>query len=61
MKKSEIYHEAMRAVLSTGFSHDTTIEILEVLMEDKKSAQFWEKREAQKTMENEEVSADEAV
>lgn len=44
MKKSEIYHTAMCAVLGADYSEDITIEILAVLMEDKASALYWEKK-----------------
>lgn len=46
MKKSEIYVMAMKAVLRTDFREDVKIEILEVLMENKGTAEFTEKREA---------------
>ena len=61
MKKSEIYYEAMKAVLRTDYQEDMKIEILSVLMDEKNSALYWEEREAQAAMKNQEVSADEAV
>lgn len=49
MKKSDQYYAAMRAVLAfEALNEKETLEILETLMEDKSSAVFREKMEAEK-------------
>lgn len=53
MKKSELYHEAMRAVVRSAPTVDVALEVLAVLMEDKKMAEYYEKHEAKKKQEKE--------
>lgn len=53
MKNSEKYYHAMLCVLQSGISSDRKLEILELLMDDRKTALFVEKREEEKK-ENEE-------
>ena len=49
MKKSDQYYAAMRAVLAfEALNEEETLEILETLMEDKGSAEFREKLDAEK-------------
>lgn len=46
MKRSEIYQEAMKAVLARNMDADVKIEIIDVLLQDRKSAQWGEERMA---------------
>lgn len=56
MKRSEIYHLAMKAVLDVQFPKDTTLAILKVLIEDENMALFTEEREEkQEAMKNAET------
>lgn len=49
LKKSEIYHEAMRAVIRAGIHSETEIiQIMEVLMDGKRSAQWLEESTAKR-------------
>lgn len=45
MKKSETYYKAMLAVVTSTMNAPDKLEILEVLMEDRRVAEFTEKRE----------------
>ena len=45
MKKSEIYLEAMRCVVKSELNTDLKLKILGVLMSDKQTAEFIEKKE----------------
>lgn len=45
MKKSEQYYYAMLAVLNSEFKDDVKLEVLEQLIDDRKTALFVEKRE----------------
>ena len=45
MKKSEIYLEAMRCVVNSGLNADLKIRIIAQLSDDKKTAEWSEKKE----------------
>lgn len=45
MKKSELYYYAMDAVLDSGFSNEIKLDILSVLIDDKRTAEWTEERE----------------
>jgi hypothetical protein len=45
MKKSELYYYAMDAVLDSGFSNEIKLDIIAVLMDDKRTAEFCEKQD----------------
>ena len=45
MKKSEHLYHAMLAVLNSRFSEDVRLEVLEMLMDQRKTALFVEERE----------------
>ena len=49
MKKSEHLYYAMLAVLDSAFSADVRLEVLELLMDQRKMALFVEKREEAET------------
>lgn len=42
MKKSELYHIAMDAVLDSGYSNDIKLAVIDVLMGDQRIAKFTE-------------------
>lgn len=49
MLRSEIYQEAMKCVLNaSACSHEEIIEIIDVLLQDRKSAQWGEEHNAKK-------------
>lgn len=48
MKKSEIYHIAMDAVLDSGYTNDIKLEVLAELIDRKSVAEFTEKQEEDK-------------
>lgn len=48
MKKSEIYHIAMDAVLDSGYTNNIKLEVLAELIDRKSVAEFTEKQEEQK-------------
>jgi hypothetical protein len=46
MKKSEMYQAAMVAVLnSNGFTSEEKLEIIATLMDNKSTAEYWEREE----------------
>ena len=45
MKKSEAYYKAMMAIAASTMNVAEKLEILEVLMDDRRVAEFTEKRE----------------
>jgi hypothetical protein len=45
MKKSELYYYAMDAVLDSGFSNKIKLDIIAVLMDDKRNAEWVEAHE----------------
>lgn len=47
MKKSERYYKAMMAVINSTINAADKLEILETLMEDRRVAEFTEKRDAE--------------
>lgn len=49
MKKSEHLYHAMLAVLDSAFSAGVRLEVLELLMDERKMALWSEKREAEET------------
>lgn len=52
MKKSARYHAAMVAVLnSNGFTSEEKLEIIATLMENKDTAEYWEREEEKKAAE----------
>lgn len=48
MKKSELYNLAMDALLDSGYSNDIKIEVMELLIDNRSTALFTEKREEEK-------------
>ena len=54
MKKSELYHMAIVAVLRSDFSEDEKVEVLTMLLDKKGTALFVEEREAEKEAERNE-------
>lgn len=52
MKKSARYHAAMVAVLnSNGFTSEEKVEILATLMDNKSTAEYWEREEEKRAAE----------
>lgn len=51
MKKSELYYYAMDAVLDSGFSNEIKLDIIAVLLDNKITAEFCEKREQEQAAE----------
>ncbi len=45
MKKSEKYHAAMLAVLNSNLQNEVKLEVLDLLLDDKATAEWCEKRE----------------
>lgn len=48
MKKSNRYSLAMKAVIESNMDADVKIEIIETLLSDRSSAEYWEKQEEMK-------------
>ena len=52
MKKSEMYQAAMVAILnSNGFTSEEKLEIIATLMDNKSTAEYWEREEEKKAAE----------
>lgn len=52
MKNSEMYRLAMKAVMHSGFSDDTKLDIIGVLKDNENTARFMEAREEEKNGES---------